>query len=188
MSPDIQIGASPTRCEMLIGAAKILATECSSVIWPNILRAWERITCASDDMLWFTARTLSAPVSLWTLRTLGFCFLLFATAKRRIAGQHTDTLLEKDRIHSVFDLLFAFRRNRDSNQHTLPWNLRTSQLGCCIVILFFWAFEGGILTSFAKAIDWSDLCRILLHFSRETFEISGNQEFCSFPSASSIGE
>ena len=85
------------------------------------------------------------------------------------------------------DLLFAFRRNRDSNQHTLPWNLRTLQLGCCIVIVSCSAFEGGILTSCAKAIDWSDSRRILLRFSREISEISGNQEFRSFPSASSMG-
>ena len=156
----------------------------TSVMWPNILRAWERITCSSDDMLWFTARTLSAPVSLWTSLTLSrFCYLLFVTAKRRLAGQHKDTLLEKGRIYSAFDFLFAFRRNRDSNQHTLPWNMRSLQLGCHIVILFFWVFEGGILTSFAKAINWSDSRRILLRFSREIFEISGKQEFCSFPSA-----
>ena len=109
-----------------------------SMIWPYILRAWERITCSSEDMLWFTARTLWAPVSLWTSPTLSrFCYLLFATAKRRIAGQHKDTVLEKDRIYLAFDLLFALRRDRDSNQHTLPWNLRTLQLGCCIVLLFF---------------------------------------------------
>ena len=138
-------------------------------------------------MLWFTARTLSAPVSLWRSPTLSrFCYLIFATAKRRIAGQHRDTLLEKDRIYYAFDLLFAFRRNRDSNQHTQPWNLRTLQHVCCIVILFFWVFEGGILTSFAKAIDWSDSRRILLRFSREFSEISENQEFRSFPNASSM--
>ena len=160
----------------------------TSVTWRNILRALEIITFSSDDMLWFTAGSLSAPVLLWTSPTLSrFCYLIFATAKRRIAGQHRDTLLEKDRMYSAFDLLFAFRRYRDSNQHTLPWNLRTLQLGCCIVILFFWAFEGGILTSFAKAIDWSDSRRLLLRFSREISEISGNQEFRSFSSASSMG-
>ena len=111
----------------------------TSVIWPNILRAWERITCSSDDILWFTVRTLSAPVLLWTSSIQSrFCYLLFVTAKRRITGQHKDALLEKDRIYSAFDLLFAFRRNRNSNQPTLPWNMRTLQLGCCVVILFFW--------------------------------------------------
>ena len=161
----------------------------TSVIRPNILRAWERITCSSNNMLWFTARTLSAHVSLWTSSTLSrFCYFIFVTATWRIAGQHKDTLLQKDRIYSVFNLLFAFRCNCDSNQHTLPWNLRTLQLGCCIGILLFWAFEGGILTSFAMAIDWSDSRRILLRFSRETFDISGNQGFCSFPSAGSVGE
>ena len=125
---------------------------------------------------------------LWTWCTLTrFCYLLCVTPKRLVAGQHKDTLLEKDKMYSACDLLFAFRRNRDWNQHNLPWNLQTLQLGCCLVILFFWAFEGGIVTSFARAIGWSDSRRLLLRFSREISEISGNQEFRSFSSASSMG-
>ena len=88
----------------------------TSMTWPNIMRAWGRITCSSVDILWFTARTLSASVSpLWTWSTLSrSCYLLFVTAYRRITGQHQTKQLNKNTTYAQFYLLLPVRRNPDS--------------------------------------------------------------------------